>query len=526
MNEQMTWLIEVPWLLPALFWITGVAIGYAIHVWAGRVSKMTVEKVAAEILDTAKQKSGIIIRDAEVKAREELQGMRDRVGAEFQQHREQIAAHETRLALRDEQADARAKILHEKEMELTAKAGALAQGEEGVRAKQRESDGLIATQKSRLAEISGLSEDAARKTVLENARSEMMDETATLIRRSHESAIATAAQQARKIIVTAIERYAADQVADSTTTTVVLPGEEMKGRIIGRDGRNIRSLEAAFGVNVIIDDTPGVVVLSSFDPIRREVAKRALEMLVVDGRIHPARIEEVTNKVQAEMDGETQKAGEEAAQKLDVRGLDPEVVKMIGRLRFRHSYGQNVLMHSIEMGRIMGMMAAELGLDAAVAKRCGLLHDIGKVLPQEAGGSHALAGADFLRRHSESAIVCNAAAAHHNEVPGESWYAELTRAGDAITAARPGARSETTEIYLKRLENLEELARSFPGVTKCFAMEAGREIRVMVEPTKIDDHAALVLARDLSRLIEQNLEFPGQIRVVVIREMRCTEYAR
>ena len=518
--------LQIPWLLPTLFWMTGLAIGYAIHVIASGMLKNSAERMALEILERARHEAGVIVREAGVKATGEMQGVREKVEAELHQHRVEIAEHEKRIAQREEQADVRANSFHQKEVAFEERRAALTQEELTVRERQQEIERALETQKSRLQEIAGLSAEDAKKSLLAKTEVELQDETAALIRRHHEAAVATAAQQARKIITVAIERYAAEQVGDATTTTVVLPSEEMKGRIIGREGRNIRSLEAALGVNVIIDETPGVVVLSSFDPIRREIAKRTLEQLVVDGRIHPARIEEVTNKIQADMESETVKAGEEAAHKLGLRGIDPEVVKMVGRLRFRHSYGQNVLMHSVEMGSIMGMMAAEAGLDSVIAKRCGLLHDIGKVMTQENDGSHALVGAEFLRKHGESPLVCNAVAAHHNEVPGESWYAELTRAGDAITAARPGARSETTELYLKRLEKLEELARSFPGVTKCFALEAGREIRVLVEPAKIDDAQAMILARDLCRLIEKNLEFPGQIKVVVIRETRSTEYAR
>jgi ribonuclease Y len=518
--------LDIPWLLPTLFWATGLAIGYAIHAIGVRVAKQSAQDIATQIEERAKHEAGVILREAEVNSKDVAHRLREEVERELEQERRQVVLREERATQREVQADERAKTLHEREVALEARKDSMVREEAAAREQQEEIKRSINLQRAKLQELAGISADEAKKILLNDVESEMMEETALMIRRHQETAAASAAQHARRIITIAIERYAVEQVSEATTATVVLPSEEMKGRIIGREGRNIRSLEASLGVNVIIDDTPGVVVLSSFDPLRREVARRTLEQLIVDGRIHPARIDEVLLRVQSEIESETVKAGEDAAQKLGIRGLEPEVVKMLGRLRFRHSYGQNVLIHSIEMGHIMGLMAAEIGLDIAIAKRCGLLHDIGKVMTQEHEGGHAIVGADFLRKHGESATVCNAVAAHHNEVPGESWYAELTRAGDAITAARPGARSETTEIYLKRLEKLEELAGSFPGVTKCFAMEAGREIRVLVEPAKIDDNAALVLARDLSRLIEHNLEYPGQIKVIVIRETRVTEYAR
>ncbi len=518
--------IEVPWLLPALYWVVGIAFGYAIHVIATRMTKTNAEHIAGEIIENAKKKGDVIVREAEVKGREEIQRVREQVENENHLRRQEIAQSEERIAQREALADQRNTSLNQKELQLDLKRSSLDDEEKRLNERRQEIEHQSQAGLKKLQEVAGLSAEDAKVVLLRKVDEELASEKAALIRRNHDEAVANAAEQARRIITIAVERYATEQIADASTTTVVLPSEEMKGRIIGREGRNIRSLEAALGVNVIIDDTPNVVVLSSFDPIRREVAKRTLEQLVVDGRIHPSRIEEMTQKVHAEMDAETQKAGEEAAEKLGLRGIAPEILNLVGRLRFRHSYGQNVLAHSIEMGRIMGLMAAEIGLDQSIARRCGLLHDIGKVLTQETEGSHAMAGADFLRKHGETAVVCNAVAAHHNEVPGESWYAELSRAGDAITSARPGARAETTEIYLKRLEKLEEIARSFPGVVKCFALEAGREIRILVEPSKIDDNQATVLARDVCRLIEHNLEYPGQIKVVVIRESRCTEYAR
>jgi ribonuclease Y len=300
----------------------------------------------------------------------------------------------------------------------------------------------------------------------------------------------------------------------------------MKGRIIGKEGRNIRAIEAATGVNILIDDTPELVVISGFDPLRREIARQSLERLIADGRIHPSRIEEIVHGVQAEIEEVIEKAGEEAVYELGLPAIDPAVQKMVGRLKFRHSYGQNVLKHSIEMGHLMGMMAAELGVDPLIARRAGLLQDIGKAMDHDIEGSHALIGADFIKKYGETPLIVNAVAAHHNEVEAESIYAILARAGDAMTAARPGARAENTEIYLKRLEKLEQIASSYRGVEKCYAIQAGREIRVIVEPRTIDDNEALLLARNISRQIEHDMQYPGQIKVTVVRETRCVEYAK
>jgi ribonuclease Y len=512
MNPSADMSIEIPWLLPALYWIVGLAFGYFIHIIAVRYSTAAAEQSADTIIAKARHEAEVILREAEVKARDEHLRAREAVETENRQRRQDIAAHDQRLTQRESALDERTRRLQD--------------DEQTVRARLTEAVQAATAQQEKLQIIAGWSVSDARRELLARLETELTGELASLVRKRQEETAATAAQKARQVIVTAIERYAAEQVSEATTTTVLLPSEETKGRLIGREGRNIRSLEAAMGVNVIIDDTPGVVVLSSFDPLRREVARQAMERLIADGRIHPARIEEIMRQVQAEMSAQVLQTGEEAALRLGLQGIATEVLAVVGRLRFRHSYGQNVLTHSIEMAQIMGMMAAELGLDVATARRCGLLHDLGKALDQSHEGGHAVAGAEFLRRHGEPEVVVNAVAAHHNDVPGTSVYAELTRAGDAITAARPGARLESTEVYLKRLEKLEEVARGFAGVQRCFALEAGREIRVIVEPAQIDDAGAILLAREIARAIEQHIDYPGQIKVSVIRETRCTEYAR
>jgi ribonuclease Y len=385
---------------------------------------------------------------------------------------------------------------------------------------------LIAEEQVKLQQVAGMTQEEARKTLLTRMEKEVHSEMGSLIRRLQEQAKETAEREAGKVVAQAIQRFAISHASEMLTSSVSLPSEDMKGRIIGREGRNIRALEAATGVNVLIDDTPEAIVISGFDPIRREIAKQALEQLVADGRIHPARIEEVVAKLQENMDETIRKAGEEAAYVVGIHDVDPELVRKIGRLKFRTSYSQNVLQHSIEVSLLMGVMAGELGLDVALAKRVGLFHDIGKALDHEVEGGHALIGADLLKRQGELPIVVNAVAAHHEEVPAESLYAILAAAADAISSSRPGARAENTDIYVKRLEKLESIATSFDGVSKSYAIQAGREVRVIVDPGKIDDNGAMVMARNISKKIESELQYPGQIRVIVLRETRCVEFAR
>ncbi len=341
-----------------------------------------------------------------------------------------------------------------------------------------------------------------------------------------EESKAKAEEKARRVISTAIQRYAGNIVFETSTSTVTISNEEIKGRIIGREGRNIRAFEAATGVTVLIDDTPGAVVLSGFDPVRREIAREAMERLILDGRIHPARIEEVVGKVSQEIEEVVQRAGEEAVAKLGLAPLHFEVVKLLGRLRFRHSYSQNILQHSMEVAQLCGLMAAELGADVTLAKRIGLLHDIGKAVNHEIEGAHAIVGADVLQRYGEAEAVVNGVASHHGEVPAIGLWGVLVSAADALSASRPGARCETILTYIKRVEDLEKLGMSFPGVDKCFALQAGRELRVMVQPTTISDEEAYSLARNIARKVENELQYPGQIRVTIVRETRCVEFAK
>ena len=371
-----------------------------------------------------------------------------------------------------------------------------------------------------------MSEGEVRAAFLKQVEQESLRDAMQLSQHIMEEAKSQAQDKARRIISLAIQRYAGQHSFETSTATVNIKGEEMKGRIIGREGRNIRAFEAATGVTVLIDDTPGAVVLSGFDPVRREIAREAMERLILDGRIHPARIEEVVGKVSQEIDAVIQKSGEDAVMKLGLAPMHPELIKLLGRLHFRHSFAQNILQHSVEVAQLIALMAAELGLDVVAAKRAGLLHDIGKAVNHEVEGAHALVGADIIKRYGESEEVVNAVASHHGEAPQTGLTGILVSAADAISASRPGARSETVMTYIKRVEDLERIGLSFPGVEKCFALQAGRELRVLVTPGQVTDEQAFFLARNIAHKIEEELQYPGQIRVTIVRETRCVEFAK
>ena len=518
--------MDYEWLLPPLYTVIGVACGYYIHVLLTRLKAASAVKSAHLTLEDAKRQAEVIRKDAELQARDYVLKAHEAFENEVKSRRQEQLALEERLTQREMNLDRKVGMLDKKEQTIDEKLGQLDRQKEGLRGREQELEGLLAQAREKLQQVAALSQEDARKILMQQLEEELRFESGAMVRRFQEEAKENSEKDARRIITMAIERYAAEQVNETTTSTVNLPNDEMKGRIIGREGRNIRALEAATGVNILIDDTPEVVVISGFDPLRREVARVALEQLMSDGRIHPSRIEEVVKQVQEEIDQTIMHAGEEAIYEVGLQTVEPELVRTLGRLKYRHSFSQNVLQHSIEMAHLMGLMASELGLDPDIAKRVGLFHDIGKALDHQIEGSHAIIGADLLRKHGEQAVVYNAVAAHHGEVEAESLYAMLASAADAISASRPGARSETTNIYLKRLEKLEAIANSYRGVEKSYAMQAGREVRVIVEPGKIDDNEAMQMARNIAKQIEQELEFPGQIKVTVVRETRCTEYAR
>jgi ribonuclease Y len=516
----------IPWWLPTAIAGLFLAVGYFTHAILVRVRANAAQRTARNILEDARRHAEVVGKEAELQARDEVIRAREEFENEVRSRRQELLTLEERMNQRETNLDRKVALLDKKELALDQKLDDLEKQRAEHDRKMRELQDLIAQQAAKLQQVAGLSPDEARQILMKKLEEELKAEQAALIRRVQDETRENAEREARRIITLSIQRYAASQVSEITTSTVALPNEEMKGRIIGREGRNIRSFEAVTGVNIMIDETPEVVVISGFDPLRREVARQALERLMADGRIHPTRIEEVVAEVNEEIEETIRTAGEQAIFELGLRGVAPELVRTIGRLKFRHSYGQNVLNHSVEMAHLMGLMASELGLDPLLARRIGLFHDIGKALDHQVEGSHAIIGADLLKRHGEIPVVFNAVAAHHGEVEGESLYATLTMAADAMTAARPGARAEATEIYLKRLEKLENIATQFRGVDKCYAIQAGREIRVLVEPTKIDDHEAMQMARNISKQIEQELKYPGQIKVTVVRETRCVEYAR
>ena len=513
--------------MPTVFAFLLMVLGFYTRALLARAHAHTIEKNAEFTLKKAKNDAEIILKEAQIQARDEVLRAREAFETEIRSRRQELMALEERISARETNLDRKLGVLDKKEQTLDDRVADLEKAREALRSREAEVQAVVDQERAKLQEVAGLSQEEARRILMQKVEEELRSETGAMIRRYQEEAKTGAEKDAREIITTAIQRYAAAQVAEITTSTLNLPSDEMKGRIIGREGRNIRALEAATGVSFLIDDTPEVVVISSFDPMRREIARVSLERLMADGRIHPARIEEVVTKVREETDEVTRAAGEEAIFELGLQGVAPELVRTLGRLKFRHSFAQNVLRHSVETAHLMAMMASDLGLDPVIAKRVGLFHDIGKALDHQVEGNHAIIGADLLRRCGEPAAVVNAVAAHHGEVEsGGNIFAVLATAADAISASRPGSRSETTAIYLKRLEKLEEIASSFRGVEKSYAMQAGREIRVIVEPGKIDDNEAMQMARNISKQIEQEMKYPGQIKITVIRETRCVEYAK
>ncbi|NQU38575.1 MAG: ribonuclease Y [Lentisphaerae bacterium] len=504
----------------------GLGVGYLIRHILGTFRAEASEKRAEQAVQEAQRESETIRKDGEIQAKAEVLKAREEFEKSTKQRRKELEAIEVRVSQREVNLDRKVALIEKKEHQLDERVAAVGAQIRQIEAREAKATALIAEEHERLQRVAGMTMDEAKQMLLERVEQEVHSETGGLIRRLQESAKETSERDAKRIIGLAVQRFAASHSGEMMTSIVQLPNDDMKGRIIGRDGRNIRTLELVTGVNFLIDDTPEAVVISGFDPLRREVARQALELLVADGRIHPARIEEVVEKVREEMEESIRKAGEEAVYEAGIPEVAPELVRKLGRLRYRTSYSQNVLRHSLEVAQLMGIMAGEMGLDVTIGKRVGLFHDIGKALDHEVEGGHALIGADFLKRCNESPLVVNAVAAHHDDVEAESVYALLASAADAISSSRLGARSETTEIYLKRLESLERIASSFEGVVKSYAIQAGREVRVLVQPESVDDNDAMVLARNVSKKIESDLQYPGQIRVTVIRETRCVEYAR
>ncbi|MCK5850012.1 MAG: ribonuclease Y [Kiritimatiellae bacterium] len=506
--------------------IGGIGIGYIIRFLIGNYGVDSTENKAKHVLKDAERDAGTIRKESKMEAKAEVIKAREEFEHTTKSKRKELTTIEERIATRENNLDRKVSMIDKKEHQLDEKLAGLEKQAAELSGEKEDVEKIIEEEKNKLQEIAGMSREDAKETLLKRVEKDVHHEVGGLIRRLQEEAKETAEREAKKIIGNAIQSFSGSHANQMLTSTVALPGDEMKGRIIGREGRNIRALESATGINVLIDDTPEAVVLSGFDPVRREIAKQALEALIADGRIHPSRIEEVVEKAKETMEEAIRAAGEEAVYIAGIQGVDPELSQTMGRLKYRSSYTQNVLQHSLEVSHLMGVMAGDLSLDQAIAKRIGLFHDIGKALDHEVEGGHAVIGADFLKRHGESQVVINAVAAHHNQVEKESVYAVLAAAADAISSSRLGARSETTDIYVKRLEKLESIAKSFAGVKKSYAIQAGREVRVVVEPDKVSDNEAIILARDISKKIESDLQYPGEIRIIAIRETRCVEFAR
>jgi ribonuclease Y len=518
---------SIPYLIPALVAvILGVGGGYALARFLDKSWVQSAKTEAEEIVKTASKEAETIKKEALLQAKDKLFQARTDLENEIRERRSELSAREVRLVKKEENLDRKASQLESKEAVIAKHEKDIDQGFKRAKDKEKEAEALFKKQAEKLEQLAGLSAQEAKEILLKNVEDETRIESARIIRQIEEETHAQSDKKAKEIIATAVGRYAADYIAERTVSVVNLPNEEMKGRIIGREGRNIRAIEAATGIDLIIDDTPEAVILSGYNSIRREVARMSLERLINDGRIHPARIEEVVKKVTLEMEEAIVEAGEQASFDVGVHGINPELIKLLGKLKYRTSFAQNVYQHSVEVAFLSGIMAAELGLNPKKAKRAGLLHDIGKAIDHEVEGAHAVIGADIARRHGESGLIVNAIAAHHGDEEPTSMIAVLVQAADTLSAARPGARREMLENYVKRLEDLERIADSFKGVSKSFAIQAGREIRIIVENSNIGDEGLSLLARDIRKKIEKELSYPGQIKIVVIREARAVEFAR
>lgn len=514
------------WALLAGALVVGVVLAVAITRLMGQSALSRARREAAQILSDAERDAAATTKEAKTALKEQEIELRERMEQDAAKQRGELLELEKRIIKKEENLDRRQENLENRAENLAEKDRELQQREDSLKQKDSRVEAIIQDQLKQLENIAGLTAEAAREVLFEKLEQEVRRDTTLRLKRIEDELVENSEKRAKKILSEAVQRCAADHVAEHSISVVALPNDEMKGRIIGREGRNIRALETATGINLIIDDTPEAVVLSGFDPIRREIARITLERLIQDGRIHPARIEEMVEKVSEEMEQNIREWGDEACLEVDVHGLHPEIVKLLGRLKYRTSYGQNVLRHSQEVCHLAGIMAAEIGEDVNVAKRAGLIHDMGKALTHEVEGSHAVLGHDLCRKYGESELVANAVGAHHNEMPQESVIAVLVQAADALSAARPGARRETVDTYIKRIKQLEEIADAFPGVEKSFAIQAGREVRIVVRPENVDEAQAQQLARDVARKIESDVTYPGQIKITVVRETRAVDMAK
>ncbi|TWT28219.1 ribonuclease Y [Planomicrobium sp. CPCC 101110] len=506
--------------------IVGVVVGY-FALKKSNDSKVAGAKNSAEqILEDAKREAEALKKEALLEAKDENHKLRTETESEIRERRSELQRQENRLLQREENLDRKDDALNKREASLERKDEALAEKQQHIVQMESRAEELVRQQQAEMERISALTREEAKGIILQEVENELSTDIAAMIKETEARAKEESDKKAKNILSLAMQRFAADHVAETTVSVVNLPNDEMKGRIIGREGRNIRTLETLTGIDLIIDDTPEAVILSGFDPIRRETARLALEKLVSDGRIHPARIEEMVEKSRREVDEQIREIGEQTTFDVGVHNLHPDLIKILGRLRYRTSYGQNVLKHSVEVAFLSGLMAAELGEDVTLARRAGLLHDIGKAIDHEIEGSHVEIGVELGTKYKEHPVVINSIASHHGDTEPTSIISVIVAAADALSAARPGARSETLENYIRRLEKLEEISESYEGVEKSFAIQAGREIRIMVRPEQIDDMTAHRLARDIRKRIEEELDYPGHIKVTVIRETRAVEYAK
>jgi len=514
------------YLIVALTAIIAIAVGYILRHIIGNRKKLSAERIAAKTLKDAEVEAKRLLQDAQVKAKADILAQREKMENELKKDREELKQIEKRLTKREDNLDRKDEMLETKEQQLRSSEEKLEERSGELESKAAELDEVLKEEREILHKLSGLTPEAAKKEVLRKTEEDCSHEIEVLLSRANARAKEMADENAKKYVANAIGRLAVDYTTEHVVSTVELPSDEMKGRIIGREGRNIRAFESATGVDVIVDDTPGVVVLSGFEAVRREIAVRAMTKLVNDGRIHPSRIEEVVEKTREEMEKVIEDTGKEVALELDVRNLKPREIMLLGRLKFRTSYGQNVLDHSRDVGFLSGMLAAELGLDESLARRCGLLHDIGKAVDHEEEGTHPELGGEVARRCNEPEEVINSVIHHHTPGAGEDLYATIVQAADAISAARPGARRETLEKYVKRLERLESIANNYPEVERAFAIQAGRELRVIARAEKVNDEEASRICRLIAKQIEDELTYPGEVKVTLVRELRITEYAR
>lgn len=504
----------------------GAVVGYLVRKSIAEAKISSAEHAAKQIIEESKREADRLRMEAILEGKDEIHKLRQDAERDVRERRNEIQKQENRLVQKEEILDRKSETLDKKEESLERREEALTKKQRHIEEMDSKVEELLKKQQVELERISGFTREEAREIIMKDVKNELTHETALMVKDSVIRAKEDADKKAKEIISLAIQRCSADHVAETTVSVVTLPNDEMKGRIIGREGRNIRALETLTGIDLIIDDTPEAVILSGFDPIRREIARTALEKLVQDGRIHPARIEEMVDKSRREVDEMIREYGEQTTFEIGIHGLHPDLIKILGRLKYRTSYGQNVLKHSIEVARLAGIMAAELGEDVQLAKRAGLLHDIGKAIDHEVEGSHVEIGVELAVKYKEHPVVINSVASHHGDTDATSIIASLVAAADALSAARPGARRETLETYIRRLEKLEEISESFDGVEKTYAIQAGREVRIMVKPELIDDSEAYRLARDITKKIEEELDYPGHIKVTVIRETRAVEYAK